>query len=216
MTDMNSAKSNLPITTEPSTLHESIKTTNSSADQLRSKTNYMKLNLTTLEDRFGFINWRFLFNLMQLNSEQAKIDELLLENTDYLQQIELLFKRHDLITIDNYLCWATTARFLPYLGLNFRRTFSEFKRKVPEPPSASASDLPQMETNLFNNLNYLKNDDDYFKYHLLDKYKRRKNSPSATGRLYLSRWKECKCVMHFLIIAFFKFTKLVFLLFGCV
>lgn len=49
-----------------------------------------------------------------------QINELLLESTDYLEQIELLFKRHDLITIDNYLCWATIARFLPYLGSNFR------------------------------------------------------------------------------------------------
>ena len=50
----------------------------------------------------------------------VQINELLLEGTDYLEQIELLFKRHDLTTIDNYLCWATVARFLPYLGSNFR------------------------------------------------------------------------------------------------
>lgn len=108
-------------------LQSSIKT-NYSSDPLpssldrqqRSKTNYIRLNLTVLEDKYNFINWRYLFSLMETSVQHKEgdreINELLLESTDYLEQIELLFKRHDLVTIDNYLCWATIARFLPYLG----------------------------------------------------------------------------------------------------
>lgn len=194
---MNATKNNLQ--NESSNLNSNLqatsKTNYSTSDsvppvlnqQQRSKTTYIRLNLTTLETKYNFINWRFLFDQMELSS-QRKINELLLENTDYLEQIELLFKRHDLITIDNYLCWATVARFLPYLGSNFRRTFTDFRRKIPDPPVPN--DLQQVEdaaSNLFNNLNLLNNDNDVDGIKLLDRYRRRKNSATTAGRMFLSR-----------------------------
>lgn len=160
----------------------------------RSKINYVRLNLTMLESKYGFINWRFLFSQMEQSSR--KIDEILLENTDYLEQIELLFKRHDLETIDNYLCWSTIARFLPYLGSNFRHTFTDFRRKIPDPPSSISSTAAEQEMenfrkillNDFNLFNNGKNADDY---QLIDQYRKRKNidslSPSS-GRMFLSRY----------------------------
>lgn len=157
----------------------------------RPKTAYIRLNLTTLESRFDFIDWKFLFSLME-ESSKRKINELLLETTDYLEQIELLFKRHDLVTIDNYMNWATIARFLPYLGSNFRRPFTEFRRRMPN-DALPNYDL-QQQSRLFKSLSlhnlFNKISDDSTDYHLLNSYKR-KNSPGTIGRMFLSRWKEC-------------------------
>ena len=58
----------------------------------RSKTPYIRLNLTMLEERYNFINWRFLFGLMEASSSQGKEnDKRLVVNTTYRIGIVLLF-----------------------------------------------------------------------------------------------------------------------------
>lgn len=61
-----------------------------------------------------------------------KIQQVLVESNDYLTQVGLMIVQHSPQTADNYLCWATVARFLPYLGAHFRRLYADFRRKVPD------------------------------------------------------------------------------------
>lgn len=46
-------------------------------NQARSKTAYIRLNLTVLEEKYNFINWRFLFGLMESSAQRKKGDKKL-------------------------------------------------------------------------------------------------------------------------------------------
>ena len=46
-------------------------------NQARSKTAYIRLNLTVLEDKYNFINWRFLFALMEASAQRREDDKKL-------------------------------------------------------------------------------------------------------------------------------------------
>ena len=102
------------------------------------------------------------------------------------------------------MCWATVARFLPYLGSNFRRPFSEFRRKIPIEIISNDSQQTSLFYNLdLNNLFNIRSNND-IDYQLLNRYKR-KNSAATTGRMFLSRWKGIEIYLFLLLFFFFLF-----------
>lgn len=91
----------------------------------------VKLNVSELEKEFGFLKWSKVFNYLE-EQTSIRITEILTDSKDYLNEVSQLFARHSLQTIDNYFCWAYVARFLPYLGPQFRRLYTDFRREMPD------------------------------------------------------------------------------------
>lgn len=83
-------------------------------------------------------------NEFKVKNSSFDIQELLLDSKEYLVEIMGLFQRHSSTTIDNYFCWATIARFMPYLGPQFRRLYTDFRREVPD--LSSPGPEPKTET----------------------------------------------------------------------
>ena len=67
--------SNLPSSAAIKTNYSS--ETPSALNQARSKTAYIRLNLTVLEEKYNFINWRFLFALMETSGQRKEDDKRL-------------------------------------------------------------------------------------------------------------------------------------------
>ena len=114
----------------------------------------VRISIDELQQDFAFIDWS---KLMTLFSEVSgfEITELLLDSKEYLDEMMGLFSRHRPRTIDNFFCWSSIARFMPYLGPQFRRLYTDFRREVPDLSSPGSE--PKTES----------------------------------GRVFLSRWKEC-------------------------
>lgn len=77
------------------------------------------------------MKWNRIFDYLN-ESTGTFIDEILIDSKEYLQEMKALFFRHSRETIDNYFCWSTLARFLPYLGPQFRRLYLDFRREIPD------------------------------------------------------------------------------------
>lgn len=148
-----------------------------------------------------------------------QIQQVLVESNDYLTQIGLMIDHHSPQTANNYLCWATVARFLPYLGAHFRRLYADFRRKVPDLAQTTETPLELVERSnqaqhgfgisMKNSINTetISNPNGPVSRtgngKILpnaasgsDKDGKRNggvtsSSSSGGGRLFLSRWKEC-------------------------
>ncbi|KAI1280597.1 Membrane metallo-endopeptidase-like 1 [Halotydeus destructor] len=97
----------------------------------RGRPQYVKMTIKQLDTEYGFINWTRIVTLFNQTNGQF-IDEVLIDSKEFLTEISNLFARHSLDTIDNYFCWASIDRFMPYLGPRFRRTQTDFRREVPD------------------------------------------------------------------------------------
>lgn len=113
----------------------------------------IRISTDELEANYGFINWTKLFVLFKEHSGFA-INEILLDTKEYIDEMPGLFARHKPETIDNFFCWSSIARFMPYLGPQFRRLYTDFRREVPDISAGN-------------------------------------NERAESGRVFLSRWKEC-------------------------
>lgn len=98
-----------------------------------SNMNHMFFNITTeeMEENYKSIKWKKVFQLL-FNESEVKTNEIMVNSKEYLSQLMKLIDTYSLRTIDNYLCWTLIARYLPYLGPQFRRLYSEFRSKVPD------------------------------------------------------------------------------------
>lgn len=118
---------------------------------------YLKLTIDEMNEKYPLINWTLFFGYiyeaasitqrqsMAANQTTAHLSEVLIHNSEFMQELMELLGRYTssksrLKILDNYLCWALVARFLPYLGPNFRRLYADFRTKVPDIATDSVSD----------------------------------------------------------------------------
>ncbi|XP_054159527.1 endothelin-converting enzyme 1-like [Oppia nitens] len=109
-----------------------------------AQTMFLNVTIDEMEDLYKAIKWKKLFSIISTEAD-IDVDIVLINSRDYLLQLNKLLDSFPLKTIDNYLCWAFVARYMPYLGPQFRRLYSEFRTKVPDmstesgDPSAASS-----------------------------------------------------------------------------
>ncbi|RWS13897.1 endothelin-converting enzyme 2-like isoform X2 [Dinothrombium tinctorium] len=92
---------------------------------------YHRMTIEQLQSEYGFVNWQKIIAMMSTLTK-TPITEIMIDHKEYMQELNILFNRYSLETIDNYLCWAKVAKFLPYLGSRFRRAYADFRREVPD------------------------------------------------------------------------------------
>lgn len=157
------------------------------------KVHYERVKPIDLQRSHSFLNWSRLLNRMERISG-ARIKQILVESNDHLIQVGHLIERHSRRSVENYLCWATIARFLPYLGSHFRRLYADFRRKVPDltqnadAPLEFASFRQTKSTFIRSTVSGfgLRPRNDWIGWPM-----RRSGGGGSSGRLFLSRWKEC-------------------------
>lgn len=88
------------------------------------------------------INWTKLFNKI-FDEANVTHSNVLIYSKQYLLQLNQLLNSYPRRTVDNYLCWTLIARYLPYLGPQFRKLFAEFRSRVPD---ISSGDPPEQPT----------------------------------------------------------------------
>ncbi|RWS30738.1 Membrane metallo-endopeptidase-like 1 [Leptotrombidium deliense] len=92
---------------------------------------YHRMLIEELNRDFNFTNWTRIIQLMTLETKHD-IPAVIIDHKEYLYELNILFSRYSKQTVDNYLCWAQVAKFLPYLGPRFRRIYADFRREVPD------------------------------------------------------------------------------------
>ncbi len=92
---------------------------------------FFNITIDQMELEYGSIKWKKLFNLI-FEVANVETSQILIYSKDYISELMKLVDKYSLKTIDNYLCWTLIARYMPYLGPQFRRLFSDFRTKVPD------------------------------------------------------------------------------------
>lgn len=103
----------------------------SSSEEIIRRPSNIRISVEELSEEFNFLKWNKIFDYLN-ESTGTYIDEILIDSKEYLYEMKALFSRHSRETIDNYFCWGTIARFLPYLGTQFRRLYLDFRREIPD------------------------------------------------------------------------------------
>lgn len=150
------------------------------------KVHYEKVHPNELQKNHPFLNWIRLLDQMEQVSGN-KVNQILVESNEHLVQVGQLIERHSRRAVENYLCWATVARFLPYLGSHFRRLYADFRQKVPD---LSQNNNAPLEFSSFQSKLLSKQKQHGFGMQKSNLFGL-KASGSSSGRLFLSRWKEC-------------------------
>lgn len=88
------------------------------------------MNTTELDETFPHLNWSLILNRLGTLAG-TKIERVCIENREYLANLSKLFEVQSRRTVSDYISWSILARFIDYLGSQFRRYSSEFRRKVP-------------------------------------------------------------------------------------
>jgi predicted metalloendopeptidase len=156
------------------------------------KVHYERVQPEDLQKSHSYLNWTRLLRQMERVSG-SQINKILVESNEHLVQVGQLIERHSRRTVENYLCWATVARFLPYLGSHFRRLYADFRRKVPD--LSQNTDAPLEFANPLNqkvaSAHVRKQKANGFSVRRSGRSELLRKSGSGSGRLFLSRWKEC-------------------------
>lgn len=88
------------------------------------------MNITQLQETFPHINWTYFFNRLA-DIGGTRPERICIENREYLANLSNIFDNQNKQIINDYLCWSILARFVDYLGSQFKRLLVEFRRKVP-------------------------------------------------------------------------------------
>ena len=113
-----------------------------SSEEIIRRSPSLHISVEELDEEYNFLDWNKIFEYLN-ESTGVYIDEILIDSKEYLNEMKSLFGRHSKETIDNYFCWGTLARFLPYLGSNFRRLYLDFRREIPDLTEGGNSGNPE-------------------------------------------------------------------------
>jgi len=96
-----------------------------------SQNMFVNITIDELDVKYGSIKWKKMFEQI-FKTANVETNEILIFSKDYISELVKLVDKYSPKTIDNYLCWTLIARYMPYLGPQFRRLFSDFRAKVPD------------------------------------------------------------------------------------
>lgn len=98
-------------------------------DRMINPNLFINISLVELNEEFPSLKWQRFFEFA-FNDSEISVSHALIHSKEYFASLVDLLARHPSRTVLNYLGWSIIAKYMPYLGQQFKHLSTEFQQKI--------------------------------------------------------------------------------------